>query len=344
MGGNQARQQALLNLDVDSDYSLTLRANVVANLPDAVEEVMIPDVFGIGLAPNFNDPHAGDRAVRQAMAHVINRDLARANSYPRVKTAPAVATGIPSAYQETWLGDTMSDFETYGQASSNTDQAASILRSGGYSKSGGTWQDSQGRTVSVPITTPSGWPDWTLAVQSVVDQLNSFGFDSAVQTTGSYFSDISNPDSFTFMANTWLHGGPSPYPYYALLHQLHEPQLHACSTAYPGYTEQYGGSSASISIDQATPNSGSTEVDVAARLDELAVTTDEQTETEPIQDLAWGANQDLPRIPILEKSLQQWLTTDNWNVPEPANEDPDANVSWAPTHLPRVGKMNYSGN
>ena len=70
---------------------------------------------------------------------------------------------------------------------------------------------------------------------------------------------------------------------------------------------------------------------------------EEATEQEIVRELAWVCNQDLPRIPIKEKSLQQWLTDDEWDIPGNLEEDADANVTWAATHLPRVGKMNYSG-
>lgn len=45
----------------------------------------------------------------------------------------------------------------------------------------------------------------------------------------------------------------------------------------------------------------------------------------------------------MEARRQQWLTTDEWAIPEPADADPETHVEWAPTWLPRVGKLPYTG-
>jgi peptide/nickel transport system substrate-binding protein len=341
LSDNNARHQALQSLEVDSDYSVGAPQTTYQDFPSEVKQVQIPDVWGMGLAPNFNHPIAGDRAVRQAVQYVINRSLCVENSYPTTKVAPPVPTGISTDYQETWLGDSMSDFEEYGYDSRKTEEAAAVLEEAGYERVDGTWQTSDGTPVAIPITHPQGWGDWTLALETAVDHLNEFGFDASLEGTGSYFDALTS-DDWVFIANTWLHGGPSPYPFYSLRHQLVQPAVQAAHTNYPGYTEQYGGSNADITVP-AMSGDGELTVNPGDRLSELSTTTDEATEQEIVQELAWVCNQDLPRIPIKEKSLQQWLTSDEWDIPSNLEEDADANVTWAATHLPRVGKMNYSG-
>lgn len=340
-GSNNQRAQALQSLSRDSDFSVTLPARLVASFPDAIEEVATPDVFGLGLNPDHSHPHAGDRAVRQAVAHVVNRSQVVLNSLPRVKQAPQVLTGISSDYQETWLD--VDAYEAYGYDSRNVDEATAIMEDAGYSLVDGTWEDSDGTVVSLPVTAPGGWSDWILGLETAVDHMRDFGFDSEIRTIGGgeYFT-FKNEGDWAFFANTWLHGGPTAYPYFSLLHQLHEPQLHQAANNYPAYVEQYGGSNADVTVP-AMDGSGEVTVNPGDRLDELATTTDEDTAEEIVAELAWVANQDLPMIPLKEKRLQQFLTDDDWAIPDPLAEDEDANVEWAATWLPRKGKMNYRG-
>lgn len=340
-GSNNQRAQALTSLSRDSDFSVTLPARLVASFPDAVEEVATPDVFGLGLNPDHGHPHAGDRAVRQAVAHVVNRSLVVQNSLPRVKQAPPVLTGISSDFQETWVD--LDAFESYGFDSRNTEEATAVLEDAGYSKVDGTWQDADGAVVSLPITAPGGWSDWILGLETAVEHMREFGFETEIQTIGGgeYFS-FKTEEDWAFFANTWLHGGPTAYPYFSLRHQLREPQLHEAANGYPAYVEQYGGSSADVTVP-AMDGSGEVTVNPGDRLDELSTTTDEDTAAEIIEELAWVCNQDLPMIPLKEKRLQQFLTDDDWAIPGSLAEDPDANVEWAATWLPRQGKMNWRG-
>lgn len=335
----QARQQALLGLGVDSDYSLRVPARLVAEFPDDVVEVRTPDVYGIGLTPNHDHPHAGDRAVRRAVAYAVDREAAVENSLPRLKEVPAVLTGIAPGAQERWLGETFDDFETYGSGSTDTAAARSVLEAAGYERVDGTWQDAEGETVSLPVTTPAGWSDWTMVCESVVRDLREFGFETDLQTTGNYFGVLTDGD-FALVANTWLHGGPTTHPYYSLRHHLHEPQIQAAHSNYPPFDPEYGGSNAAVTVS-AREGSGETTVRPGRRLDDLATATDPKPIREIVRELAWVANQDLPAIPVTQQRRQSWLTTDEWTVPEDLDDDPDATVQWAPTWLPRTEKLNY---
>lgn len=345
-GGNNARQQALLSLDVDSDFSVAVPARLVANYPDAVEEVRFPDVWGIGLAPNHDHPYAGDRAVRQAMAYVINREICVQNSLPRAKRTPEIPTGVPIDAQEQYLAEVSDQFETYGPGAQDTESATAVLEEAGYAMEDGTWVDPDGDVVSLPVTVPGGWSDWVLAAETAVQHLSDFGFDSEIRTTGSYFDTIQS-DDFVFITNTWLHGGPSTYPYQSLRHQLWEPQIHPVKHNYPPAmdADDVGGSEESLTIP-ARDGSGEREMDVGEEIQALATATDEETEVQLIRDLAYAANVDLPFIPLAEKRLQSWLTNDEWSLPDkPENNVPEARVSYAPTWLPRFADyLNYTGN
>jgi peptide/nickel transport system substrate-binding protein len=343
-GGNNARQQALLSLEVDSDFSIAVPARLVANFPDAVEELRFPDIFGIGFTPNHDDPYAGDRAVRQAMAYAINRELCVQNSLPRAKQAPPIPTGVPSAAQEEFGITTDNGYDAYGVGSKDFESASAVMEEAGYSQQDGTWVDEEGNAVPITVTVPGSWSDWVLAAETAIQHLNEFGFNAELQTTGSYFDVIQSPGDFQFITHSWLANSPTTYPYRSLRHQLWEPQIHTVKYNYPPAQEasNIGGSEETLEVP--SMDGGTMEVNTGELVSSLATTTDEDEQNSLIQELAWIANQDLPQIPIAEKRLQSWLTNDEWSVPENLQETAEANIANSPAWLPRYGMMNYTGN
>lgn len=345
MESNQQRQQSLLGLNTDSSFSLFTPPRIVADFPDAVEEVTTPGYWGLGIVPDHDHMHAGDRAVRQAIAYVINRDQLVENAGPRTKVAPPVQVPIPSSLQEEWLGDDYDTFETYGTDSTMTDEAETVLEDAGYSRNGDdVWEDSEGNVVSVPITVPSGWSDWVVGVESAVDQLSDFGFDATVDGTGS-IGTVWPEGDFTFAAGGWCSGAPlGSYPYFGLTHQLQKSEdgqifLYNYDPALDDGTT--GGSEADVTVP-AMSGDGELTTNPKDRLAELSSTSDEATAQEIITELSWVCNQDLPMIALAEKQDQSFLTSDEWDLPDDLSTG-TAQVHWSPTWMPRHGDMNYTG-
>lgn len=342
LDGNTAVHQAIGAMDLDSVYSVFAPPNVVNNFPDAVQMETIPSKWGYGLIPNHEHDHVGDRAVRQAIAHVLDRKTIVENVGNTLKQAPPLPVGIPSDDQERWLGDAYDSFESYGVESQQTDEAAQILRDAGYSKNSGTWQDGDGNAVKLPVTVPSGWSDWITATQTVVDQLSAFGFDATVDSRN--FSSLlgtawPNGD-FVLSAGGWLPGGGrAAFPYFSLHHQLIE-NFRGFTYNYKTAAESRGGSRGDVTVPSRT-GSGEMTVNPSERLKSLSESVDEATTQEIILEQAWVTNVDLPMIPVMEKQEQTFLTTDEWSVPEQGSEI--SQVRWANTWLPRQGEMQYDG-
>jgi len=116
-----------------------------------VEVRSIPAKWGYGVVFNHDDPVFGDRAVRQAIAYVINREELVANAGPRTKFPASIPCGIAPKNIDQWLGDAKSNFNDYGVGESDTESATEVLEEAGYSKSGDTWQTPTART-SAPST------------------------------------------------------------------------------------------------------------------------------------------------------------------------------------------------
>ena len=347
-GNNTQRLNALRSLEVDSDFSLAVPARAMAGFPDSIEEANYYDVWGYGIFPNHNHKHAGDRAVRQAIAYAINRVQCVNNSLPRAKEAVDYAVGISDAggNQSNWLGDRADEYETYGKDKVMGDKVTEVMEDAGYAKDGGTWTDQDGNTVSLPITFPSGWGDWQAQAQTIKQNLESVGFESSLDGSAGFYTD-GNPmkqGDFVLASAPWLHGGPLTHPYFSFQHQFIDPQIPSqeAKANYPSWTEQWGGSKASIEVPT-RDGSGTKEVDVRSLVQEMSSTRDDDTITENIHELAWVSNVDLPSIPIVDKVLQQWLTSDDWTVPENA-ETEHSSVQFACTWMPRQGLMNWKGN
>lgn len=340
-----SRPQALASLHTDSVYSVTVRAEIVDEyFTDAVEQVRTPALFGIGLLPNHDDPVVGDRAVRQAIAHVVDREQCVRESTPLSKRVPTVPSGLAPSVRERWLGDATRGFETYGPDESATDRAAAVLRNAGYSRADGTWYDRDGGQVTLRISHPPGWSDWLLIAEAAARQLSDFGIETGTSAVGNY-REVRAEGTFQLLAHTWLPDLASPHPYYSLRHQLYEHEAFPARFRYPpaAETTAMGGRAATVTIPAADGN-GEVTIDPAARLADLRRARDAETERDIVRELARVANRDLPHLPIAAKLDQQWLTSDEWDLPEDLEEDPDANVRWAATWLPRRGKLRYAGD
>lgn len=341
---NQQAQQALQNENIDSVFSLFVQTDILEDFPETVTQIQTPSKWGYGLVPNHNHAHAGDRAVRQAIQYVINRAQVRDNVSPDSKTAPEYPVGIASDDQEEWLGDALDDFDTYGVDESLTDKATQVLEEAGYQKQDGTWTDSDGKTVELPIMVPSDWSDWNTATETVVNHLSEFGFQ-ATKDTRSYDAMLGNvfPNGdFVIAAAGWLYGTPQgSFPYFTLYHQLIK-NNDAVTYNYPAADGSRGGNREDVTVP-ARSGSGSTTVNPAERLSELASSTEEGMVEEITTEQAWVTNQDLPMIPVLEKVEQTFLMGgDEWDIPEPDAEV--AQVQWANTWLPRQGELQYTGD
>jgi len=329
---NQAVQQALMSGGLDSANNLFVPPRVVANFPDTVTEARLPNKWGLGITFNHEDRHVGNRKVRQAIAHAINREAVVNNAGPRTKSTPDVLTGIPAGDQERWIGDEMDSYRTYGKDSRNTDRVDQLMDEAGYSKDSGTWKDDNGNPVELPLLVPAGWSDWVSGVQTAADQLSQAGFNASAdaRSYGSLGGQAWTQGEFRMTAFYWLPGGArSAFPYFGLEHQL----VHSSETINHGYPDE-------VTVPERT-GSGEITVTPADRLNELTTTTDDATIQEIVHQQAWVANVDLPMMPLTEKRIQVWLTDDEWDIPEEGSSKYQVNqpISW----LPRQGDLSYSG-
>jgi len=330
-GDNSALQQGLMGGELDVVSSLFVPPTIAGNLPETVEEVTLPANWGYGVIFNHNDEHFGKRAVRQAVAHVINRQQVADNAGPRTKRPAPKVTGIAPADQESWLGDAYDSFESYGPNATQSEEATALLEEAGYSKSNGTWQDGDGNALGGSYMTPAGWSDWTTATNTVVDQLNAFGFDFEINSipTSDFYSAYTE-SNFAIGAFYWMPGGArSSFPYFPLRWQLNNPDI--------GGGHNFEETEYTI---PAMSGSGEMTINPFEEIRTVATTQDEAQVRETVQRVAWHSNQNLPILALVEKQDQSWLTSDGWDIP-PA-DDAARGVKWPSHWLPKQGKLNPS--
>ena len=330
---NTALQQGMSGGELDAMSSMFAPPNIANSMPDHVQEINTPAKWGYGVVFNHENEHFGKQRVRKAIAHVLNREQIAQNAGPRTKAVPDVVTAIAVDDQESWLGDQMDQYETYGPGTAQTDTAAELLREAGYSKNDGIWEDEDGNSISAQYATPSGWTDWTTATDTVVDQLNSFGFDLEIDSKpiGDFFGDYIE-SNFELGAFYWLPGGArSSFPFYPLRWEL------VCPDIDGGHGFPTGEKTL-----PAMDGSGEMTINPLEEIKEITAMESDDEATEIIRRVAWHHNQTLPFIAITEKQEQTWISGQRFNVPE--TDDPALGVKWATQWLPRVGKFTAAGN
>ncbi|MWG33469.1 ABC transporter substrate-binding protein [Halomarina oriensis] len=334
-GGNTAQHQALINgQNVDAATSLFTPPEIAEQFPGNVVEVNIPAKWGYGIVFNHSDPHFGKREVRQAIAHVINRQQLVDNAGPRTKFVTPTPCGIAPRDQENWLDDWFGDFETYGPESSNTERATELMEGAGYTKENGTWTAEDGTTLGGEYGSPAGWTDWTTMTQTTVDQLNSFGFDFSVSTrpTNDWFSQYSQ-SNFKLGSLYWLPGGSrSAFPYFPLYYQLWATDI--------GGGHNYRDIADS---EQTIPSrdGGEMTINPLEVTTQIAQQASEEDAREYVQQAAWHNHIDLPFLGLVSKFEQSWVTDDEWTTAEEGSTN--RRVKWPPFWWVHEGELQYDG-
>lgn len=329
---NQAQWQALRSGDVDGVAILHVPPEVHEGFPDEVREFQITPNWGSAVIFNHDHEHFGQREVRQAIAHVVDREAVATASGPRTKAPVDVPTGIAGNFEvdgeipaNEWLGDRVDAYESY--AGQDVDRAAELLESAGFRKEDGTWVDADGDVLEFPIKAPGGWTDYVDACQVITQHLNDFGIEAefVARDEAAFFGEDIYGGGFDVAMFQWTTA--QAYPYFNFEFLLDSPEQ-ADVFRYPNEVElppvgESDGAETYVHEDELG--------------DLLTVEAGSEEETALVQRLAWVVNQDLPVLPLQETVDQSYVRTDDWEVV--TSEDSDAHVDWPMTYLPRVGKL-----
>ncbi|WP_276256819.1 ABC transporter substrate-binding protein [Halomontanus rarus] len=335
MSDNQSQWQALESGTIDGVPILFAPPNIVNGFPDSVREYQITPNWGVSITWNHDHKHFSQRKVRQAIAHIVNREEVANNSGPRTKYPVDIPTGIVGNIDtggETlpaneWLGDNVDAYESYqGQ---NEDVATELLESAGFQRDDGTWYDGDGDVLEFSVKAPGGWSDYVDAIQTFNQHLNDFGIEAefVARDQSVYFGeDLFGDAGFDVAMFQWTTGYAYPYFNYQFLFDSSEQKE---VRRYPD----------EIELPPVGEPDGETETYVPAEDVEKLATVEQGSdeERELVQQLAWAFNYDLPALPLQETVDQSFLVTDGWEAV--TSDDSDAHIDWPVTYLPRVGKL-----
>jgi len=329
--GNEQAWQAIRGGTVDALHNIFTSPDIMASFPDHVVEMQQPANWGLSIAFDHDHKHFGQREVRKAIAHTIDREIVAENSAGGgdAKAPVKTPTGIVGNFDDSansWL-DNPNAFENY--SGQNTERAAELLESAGFSKEGGTWVDEDGETLSFEFKVPAAWNEWVDAAITFNQHLQDFGIETNLITRddGVYFGNDLYGDTGFDAAGFWWSNGWT-YPYHTLNWNLNSWDAR---NVY-NYSE-------SVDVPPIGQPDGETEtVDLAPEFEALVgMDAEGDAARQKINELAWVFNYDLPQLPIQEKVDQGFISTKNFKVVD--DTDPDASVKYATTYLPRVGKL-----
>ncbi len=149
---------------------------LVAELPDHIEEVTVPSPGGVGIGYNFDHFAFGDRRVRWAIAYALDTS-GIANAVHPTATRPVNRPGgevwaIDAWLDQAWIEENLVDY------SQDLDRATQLMQEAGFERIDGVWHK-DGEPFEVMFPTSDSNPVMELVVE---DQLNEFGIDVTVQS------------------------------------------------------------------------------------------------------------------------------------------------------------------
>lgn len=189
----------------------------------ATEQSMIEQGIRVLRPPTYSGPalkfnfralkHFNDKRVRQALAHVIDRNENGFVSLADSGKAVMDMTGMSDNLSANWLSeDVMSQLNPYEH---DLDKAAALLEDAGWTKDGDTWKDPDGNAAEYELIFPAEFADWSAAGTNAAEQLTAFGINVSPRpiTYTQIPTDVT--DSKFQMAIQGWGSSTNPHPHYS---------------------------------------------------------------------------------------------------------------------------------
>ncbi|HZE39284.1 MAG TPA: ABC transporter substrate-binding protein [Stackebrandtia sp.] len=249
-----------------------------------------PTYSGPALFFNFKEvPEFKDVRVRRAIAHAVNRKdagyVALAKSGPAVK----YMCGFSDIQVPDWLSD--ADQAKLDKYEHDTKKAEDLLKQAGWKKKGGKWTTKEGKPAKWTVKWPGDYADWSGAGESLVDQLNDFGFDldhKDVEST-TYNPEI-DKGNWQLGIQTWG-SSQHPHPHFAFVADLF--------THNTPIAKNNGGDGMAFDLKVKTDAFG--EVDLEELTNKAGQGLNEDEQKKNITKVALVFNELLPIVPICER-------------------------------------------
>lgn len=230
----------------------------------------------------------GDKRVRQALAHAINREQNGTIALGDSGVAIKYMSGMSDIMIPDWLSE--EEAASLNQYEYDLDKAAALLEEVGWTKEGNTWKTPDGKEATWEIVFPAEYVDSAGCAQDIVEQLGNFGIrlEPRAITYTQLIPDFSQ-GKFDFIVELW--GATSdPHPHFAYVHDL---------LLYNTMAVRNGGKGYGFPLTQQTDALG--EVDLEKLTIDSALGLDEEAQKANVAKIAIAFNELLPAIPMYER-------------------------------------------
>ena len=207
-GETESTTPLVLSGEIAHSTNVYPPTTVDAFIADGLEIVTIPRGYGPAMLFNHSVYPWNIKEVRQAVAHIIDRDQSAFLTNGVGGMGTVYMAGILDSNVPTMLSaDVVEGLNRYEY---NLEGAAALLESVGFTRnSDGIWADADGVTLGGEWIFPQDFVDFAGATQDAIQQLNGFGFDIIARAMP--WQEV--PDNIrnsTFELTVWSWGAGSP--------------------------------------------------------------------------------------------------------------------------------------
>ncbi len=293
----------LFNGETDTITPVVLAKDVdyaTHGFPPATEQAFKAAGIRVGRPPVFNGGALyfnydklgnvfGDKKVRQALAHAIDREQNAKVTYADSGKGVKSMAGIAEAWLPDWLSK--QDIEQLNIYPYDPKKAEAMLTELGWKKGGdGVWVTKDGARCEFELLAPAEFADSSASAQNAAEQLTKFGFKTALRTVT--FTQV-DPDvdkgNFQIAIRGW---GTADHPF---------PQFAYDNTIirYTVRSANAGGKGMAFPLKQTTDSVGA--VDFEQLTTEMGQGLDVAKQKESTTKMVKAFNELLPILPLYER-------------------------------------------
>lgn len=213
--GNQQIWNYMISGQLDQAPFTAMPSNILDQIlrTSGNKKVVTPSFVGAALAFNQGIYPYNMIAVRQALAHIINRNAVQKIAEPVVGTVSQYSDGMVDAATPQWLSSTQA--KSLNPYSYNVQLATQELEKVGFKLVNGNWMMPNGKPWTSSIYTVNGFSDWIEAAKVISSEMTSFGIPTQPNIVSSYSQYLQELAQDKFALSFWINAlGPQSYSTY----------------------------------------------------------------------------------------------------------------------------------
>ena len=235
---------------------------------------------GIGMYINEDVKPLDKKEVRQALAHIIDRDRVAEFALPGVTRGTKYLSGLGDQMTDDWV-----DASKLVEYDVNADKATELLNSAGLTKKDDAWYLEDGKKFTLSLQAPSSWSDAATAANEISQQLTAFGIKTTFDGIDPNSRQANIDDGKYDLALSFF-GTGKPHAAFAFETALILSNANVTKgLSYP--------------MEQETEIAG--KVDLEKLITEATEGWDSEAQKEKVEKIVYTINETVPYIPIYTK-------------------------------------------